>query len=167
MNTSSTRRNRLKRQTGFSLLEMLIVLVIIAILVGLAIPRYTSSTTKAKQTEAKGLLHQIFLMERTYYDNHDQYWIPTSGTTANKHSPYAFDTLGVEIMKSARYTYTIEGDADRFTATAVARRLNRRQASTSQSSWLHSLSFAVHVPPRLRPRGAVAGRVEFTASRSR
>lgn len=124
MSISSTRRNRLRRQSGFSLLEMLIVLVIIAILVGLAIPRYTSSTTKAKQTEASGLLHQIFLMERSYFNNHDQYWIPSAGTTASKDSPYAFDSIGVEVMKSARYAYTIEGDSDRFVATAIATRLD-------------------------------------------
>lgn len=124
MSTSNTRRNRLLRQAGFSLLEMLIVLVIIAILVGLAIPRYTSSTTKAKQTEAKGLLHQIFLMERSYYDNHDKYWIPPAGTIAGKDNPYGLDSIGLEIMKSARYTYTIEGDSDRFIATAVAARLD-------------------------------------------
>ena len=124
MSISSMRRNRLKRQAGFSLLEMLIVLVIIAILVGLAIPRYTSSTTKAKQTEASGLLHQIFLMERSHFNNHDQYWIPDVGTTASKDTPYGFDSIGVEIMKSARYTYTIEGDSDRFIATAIATRLD-------------------------------------------
>lgn len=106
------------------MLELLIVLVIIAILVGLAIPRYTSSTTKAKQTEAKGLLHQIFLMERSYYENHDRYWIPSTGLVANKDNPYAFDSIGVEIMKSARYTYAIEGDSDRFIAAATATRLD-------------------------------------------
>jgi len=124
MSTSNTRRRRLQGQGGFSLLELLIVLVVIAILVGLAIPRYTSSTTKAKQTEAKGLLHQIFLMERSYYDNHDRYWIPPAGTSAHKDNPYGFDSIGVEIMKSARYTYSIEGDSDRFVATATASRLD-------------------------------------------
>lgn len=69
-------------------------------------------------------MHQIFLMERSYYDNHDQYWIPSAGATAGKDNPYGFDSLGVEIMKSARYTYTIEGDSDRFIATGTATRLD-------------------------------------------
>jgi prepilin-type N-terminal cleavage/methylation domain-containing protein len=126
MSTSHRRISKRKQlnQRGFSLLELLIVLVIIGILAGLAIPQYMSSTTKAKQTEAKELLHQIYLMERSYQQNHDQYWIPVAGLAANKDNPYAFDTLGVEIMKSARYTYTINGDQDHFTATATAERLD-------------------------------------------
>ncbi|MEW5994045.1 MAG: prepilin-type N-terminal cleavage/methylation domain-containing protein [Candidatus Zixiibacteriota bacterium] len=109
---------------GFTLLELLIVLVIIGILAGIAIPRYMSSTVKAKQTEAKEMLHQIYLLERSYFQNNDRYWIPPAGLSASKDNPFAFDTLGVEIMKSARYTYTISGDEDHFVATATAKRLD-------------------------------------------
>ena len=123
-NTKHGRQNRLQTESGFSLLELLIVLVIIGILAGIAIPRYMSSTVKAKQTEAKELLHQIYLMERSYFQNRDHYWIPPSGVTASKDNPYAFDTLGVEIMNSARYEYMITGNEDEFTASAVARRLD-------------------------------------------
>lgn len=126
MNLSSTTRNRtnLRNQRGFSLVELLIVLVIIAIIAGIAIPRYMASTVKAKQSEAKGLLNQIYLLERSYFQTNDEYWIPASGTLANKDYPYAFDTLGAEIMPSARYTYTITGDQDHFVVTAIAERLD-------------------------------------------
>jgi prepilin-type N-terminal cleavage/methylation domain-containing protein len=119
-----TKKSYRLNQRGFSLLELLIVLVIIGILAGIAIPRYMSSTTKAKQTEAKELLHQIYLMERSYFQTNDQYWIPPAGLIASKDNQFAFDSLGVEIMKSARYTYTITGDQDHFTAKAEARRLD-------------------------------------------
>ncbi|MBK7143314.1 MAG: prepilin-type N-terminal cleavage/methylation domain-containing protein [bacterium] len=113
-----------RNQRGFSLVELLIVLVIIGILAGIAIPMYMSSTTKAKQTEAKELLHQIYLMERSHFQNNDRYWIPAAGFAASKDNPYAFDSIGVEIMKSARYTYEITGDLDHFTAMATAERLD-------------------------------------------
>ena len=126
MSTSSLQRFkcRLRSRTGFSLIELLIVLVIIGILAGIAIPRYMSSTVKAKQTEAKQLLHQIYLMERSYYQNHDRYWIPAPGVLADMDNPYAFDTIGVEIMKSARYQYAIIGTDTSFVATATANRLD-------------------------------------------
>lgn len=109
---------------GFSLVELLIVLVILGIIAGIAIPRYMSSTVKAKQVEAKELLHQIYLMERSYFQTHDEYWIPSTSLVANRDNPYSFDTIGVEIMKSSRYTYQILGDQDHFTCTATAERLD-------------------------------------------
>ena len=125
MSTSSIRRNRPWRDNrGFSLIELLIVLVIIGIIAGIAVPRYMASTVKAKQTEASGLLHQLYLLERTFFQSNDRYWIPASGTVANKDNPFAFDTLGCEIMASARYTYEITGDEDHFVVTATATRLD-------------------------------------------
>ncbi len=117
-------RQRIRNQQGFSLVELLIVLVIIGIIAGIAVPRYMASTVKAKQTEAKGLLNQIYLLERSHFQTNDEYWIPASGTMANKENPFAFDTLGAEIMPSARYTYTITGDRDHFLVTAIAERLD-------------------------------------------
>lgn len=116
--------NRRLGSGGFSLIELMIVLVIIAILAGIAIPRYMSSTTKAKQSEAKELLHQIYLLERSYFQENDEYWIPEVGTAASKDNPDAFLDLGVEIMPQARYKYEIVGDQDHFNAIATAERLD-------------------------------------------
>ena len=126
MNISNISRTKKFRhdERGFSLIELLIVLVIIGILAGIAIPRYMSSTVKAKQTEAKQMLHQLYLLQRSFFQNNDRYWIPQDGITADKDNQYAFDTIGVEIMKSARYAYAITGDIDHFTATAIAQRLD-------------------------------------------
>lgn len=113
-----------KSKKGFSLIELLIVLVIIAILAGIAIPRYMSSTTKAKQTEAQEILKQIYMLERAYFQTNDEYWIPPSGTIADRNNPDAFIDLGVEIMASARYRYEITGNENHFIAAATADRLD-------------------------------------------
>jgi prepilin-type N-terminal cleavage/methylation domain-containing protein len=115
---------KFRHQSGFSLIELMIVLVIIGILAGIAIPRYMSSTTKAKQTECKELLHQIYLLERSYFEENDQYWIPSDETVADKSHPDAFIEIGVEIMPSARYRYTITGDKEHFIGTATAEHLD-------------------------------------------
>jgi prepilin-type N-terminal cleavage/methylation domain-containing protein len=115
-----SREKKRLTQKGFTLIEMLIVLVIIGILAGLAIPRYVGATSKAKQVEAKQLLQQMYTMEQSYRIEHDSYWIPPGGVAASKASPKAFAPIGVEIMPSARYSYEISGSADHFTATASA-----------------------------------------------
>lgn len=124
LNQAKRKLRRRFSHKGFSLIELLIVLVIIGILAGIAIPRYMSSTTKAKQTEAKELLRQIYMLERSYFQTNDEYWIPPPGTIADRDNPDAFLDLGVEVMTSARYRYEIIGDEDYFVATATADRLD-------------------------------------------
>jgi len=108
-----------KSQKGFTLIELMIVVVIIGILAALAIPRFMRATTKAKQSEAKQLLKQIYTMQQTYKQANDIYWTPTAGA-ASATNQMAFATLGVEVASTARYTYTLVATATTFTCTATA-----------------------------------------------
>jgi type II secretory pathway pseudopilin PulG len=83
----------------------MIVVVIIGILAALAIPRFMTATVKSKQSEAKGILKQMYTMERTYRQQHNDYW--GAGVTGGPGASQAFATIGVEIPADAIYTYTI------------------------------------------------------------
>jgi len=109
-------RNR--NNKGFTLIELMIVVVIIGILAALAIPRFMRSTTKSKQSEAKQLLKQIYTLQHAYRQEFNAY--ACNGLVADHTAPAVFATIGVDISASARYQYTMAATATTFTCTAAA-----------------------------------------------
>ena len=62
-----------KSQAGFTLTELLVVIVVVGILAALTIPKFTSVTTRAKTTEAKLMLKQVHNLQKAYYLENDIY----------------------------------------------------------------------------------------------
>ena len=56
-----------RSEKGFTLVELMIVVVIIGILASIAIPKFSAMISKAKSTEAKSILNQIISLEVSYY----------------------------------------------------------------------------------------------------
>ena len=58
------------RRKGFTLIELLIVIAIIGILIGIAVPMYKSSVRKANQAAAVATLNAIRVAEASYVIDH-------------------------------------------------------------------------------------------------
>jgi len=63
----------LRNSKGFTLIELMIVVVIIGILAALAIPRFTQASARAKEKEADGILKQVYTLQNAYYANNGTY----------------------------------------------------------------------------------------------
>ena len=87
----------MRKEKGFTLIELMIVVAIIAILAAIAIPNFLSFVSKTRRSEVKSSLSAIYKAELSYFGENDTFspsftdirWIPM-GTA------YYTYTLGVE-----------------------------------------------------------------------
>ena len=104
----------MKKEDGFSMSELMVVLVIIGILVLLALPRLMPVVNKAKATEAKINLKQVYMLQKAYKYEYDKY--------SKKLSEIGFEqeTL-ISEDGTARYKIEIkDANIKSFTATATS-----------------------------------------------
>lgn len=92
------------RKRGFTLIELMIVILIIGIIAALAIPRFTRATAKAKKREAFLVLKQIYELENAYYQENGIY-SPSNG-------PNQLHLVGWDTPSQVqRYDYTVTAGA--------------------------------------------------------
>ncbi|MAE16353.1 MAG: pilus assembly protein PilE [Deltaproteobacteria bacterium] len=97
-----------RRCSGFSLIEVMIVVVIIGILAALAYPTLEGYLQRTRQTEARTNLSALYTAQKIYF--------ATNRTYAD-----SFDDLDVQFETGGDvvYSYTLTATATSFVATAT------------------------------------------------
>ncbi len=97
----------IKNNRGFSLLELMVVIVIIAVLSAIAIPIYGSSVKKARRAEADASLGTIRTQLRIYYAEYAEYPDGTEATVIDADwSHFREGELNGSYFSDESYSYT-------------------------------------------------------------
>ena len=134
-----------RRKSGFSLIELLIVIAIILIIVTIAVPKLNNARMNASETAAIGALRAVHEAEVQYYSTYGRYATtltelgpPTSGAP----SPAAADLLQEDMASGTKGGYKFV-----ITATPTGYTINANPVafgSSGRRTFFSDQSMAVH-----------------------
>lgn len=130
-----------KRSRGFTIIELLIVMVVVGVLTAIAFPSYTSHLRKGRRAQAQAFLMDMAQRQQQYFVDKRSYVLDGSAK--------AYTTLGIAPSPdlTSYYTITTQARADmtpsfQITATAIGSQvkdgdltLDDTGAKTPSKSW--------------------------------
>lgn len=105
------------RESGFSLVELMVVITIIGVLAGIAVPRFRTFQARSQQAEAKSGLNGLFLSMQAFQANFNQY--PVQAQATNPGTTYA--AAGFQVGgNNPRYNYSVISNLGGWSAFAIS-----------------------------------------------
>jgi prepilin-type N-terminal cleavage/methylation domain-containing protein len=96
------------RKNGFTLVELMIVIVIIGILAGVSMPKFQRAADKTKAAEAPQILNAIVGAQETYRLSKGQYVeLKNDNTSADSAN---WKKLGLRFPEKRYFKYTVKAD---------------------------------------------------------
>ena len=113
-----------RRGRGFTLIELMIVVAVVALLAVVALPAYQDSVRKARRTEAKAALSEAAQMMERYLTEKGTYATARLGVDLDPPAVYR------NLSENGYYALSLESEAATFILKAEPQGIRRRQAKT-------------------------------------
>jgi len=136
-----------KRARGFTLLELVIVVIIVAVLAGLGIPQYTKTVERARWSEVPTMLSAIRKACFIYYSQYGVY-PPGRYLNGSAKNPPPLD-LSLPEPKDGRYIYYSYGDD--YSTNPSARCAFGCYDKNRTGTWASGPTSAMAMYPRAAP----------------
>jgi prepilin-type N-terminal cleavage/methylation domain-containing protein len=117
-------------EKGFTLIELMIVVVIIGILSAIAIPKFTAIKEQANEASCRSNLHALANAEAIYYAYNSTY-----GLIGNLETSDILSNAGALRCPSASLNYTIVPNGDHYSAPCPGVHPNHGNIADGISSW--------------------------------
>ncbi|MFH1347992.1 MAG: type II secretion system protein [Candidatus Margulisiibacteriota bacterium] len=111
----------MKKIKGFTIIELLIVMAVIAVLIGIAIPSFRGMQTEAWRTKADGDVRVIKIGLESYYKNHGAYPAATGYMSTLRSEPAAIIDADLKdpFKPSDDYSYALSTSGSYYVVYSV------------------------------------------------
>jgi len=107
----------LRKEKGFTLIELIIIIVIIGILAAVAIPRYVDLVSDAQNGTARGVLGGLRSANTILFADRLVHWLPTSPTYTILDVVGSAQIQGVAATAIATSTFSFQVGSSTYTFT--------------------------------------------------